>query len=244
MLRAALRALPGPGGRQGVLPQGRCPQIGDDLSGVDDAAIDEHGGVGVRSAAVGVRRVDAQELADAVGARLVALPPLRRAQRPSPRSRARTGRVDDVDDDGAPLRVDDDVRGADVAVDDPRLVQRADAGGHPFPHPPAGARRAQRVRGEGDVERAALDVLLDDRPLPVLVADDVEQADHVRGVDAGPRAPAVHALARLALAPDRDDAGALAGLRQPQRPVGAHVDDGAEFVPSDFHGPIFPKTSM
>ena len=28
------------------------------------------------------------------------------------------------------LRVDDDVRGADVAVDDPRLLQRADAGGH------------------------------------------------------------------------------------------------------------------
>ena len=94
-------------------------------------------------------------------------------------ARAREAEVEELH----PVRREEDVRGLQVAVDDPALVQRLEGGEHPE-RDREGVGDAERAASQPLRRRLALEELHRDEELALVLADLVELA-HVRVVDRG-----------------------------------------------------------
>ena len=74
-------------------------------------------------------------------------------------------------------------------MDDTRRVKGTQASGNSLDNLPSGCLRAQVRRPDLDVQRATVDVVIDDGPATVVGLDDVTQRDDVMRRHARPRLP-------------------------------------------------------
>ena len=98
------------------------------------------------------------------------------------------------------------------------------------------APRPELIRSEKQIQRTPVDSLLDQRPAPVLVTHDIDEARNARTRDRGPGAPAFERTLTESGGIDADQHAFTRGRgRRPQWAKRTHMNDSAELVPFNLH---------